>query len=294
MVCASKSTLFTIGACPPQDNTESTDIMSRPILNRKTIRMACLADETSDKALAAQEELSKKYDFVDKKYIRGQSDVVIVLGGDGYMLQVLHKYMTARNLQFYGMNCGTVGFLMNSYNPQLLVERIENARAVELHPLSMFAETVKGKQIELLALNEVALLRSSRQAARIRVTVNHVERINEMVADGILVSTPAGSSAYNFSAGGPIIPLNANVVALTPISPFRPRRWKGALLPHDSSIFLEILDPDKRPVNVVADFTEVTDISSVLIHEQHETVLNVLFDQDHDLEERMIKEQFAS
>lgn len=258
------------------------------------LRIACLADESSDKALKAYAELSKRYEFIDKRYIRGQADVVIVLGGDGFMLQVLHKYMSARNLSFYGMNCGTVGFLMNSYNPDLLDERLQSARSVRLHPLRMFVETVKGKQMELLALNEVALLRSSRQAARIRVTVNHVVRIREMVADGILAATPAGSSAYNFSAGGPIIPLGANVVALTPISPFRPRRWKGALLPHDASIFLEILDPEKRPVNAVADFTEITDVSSVLINEQYDVALTVLFDPDHDLEERMIKEQFMS
>ncbi|MCH2547674.1 MAG: NAD kinase [Alphaproteobacteria bacterium] len=268
--------------------------MARPRIKAPQLRLACLADESSPKAMEAYKELRKHYDFVDKRYIRGQSDIVIVLGGDGFMLQVLHKYITARNLAFYGMNCGTVGCLLNSYHPEQLHERLQASRSVELHPLRMFVETTKGKQVELLALNEVALLRSSRQAARIRVTVDHVVRIREMVADGVLVSTPAGSSAYNFSAGGPIIPLNANVVALTPISPFRPRRWKGALLPHESSIFLEILDPEKRPVNAVADFTEVKDVASVLIAEQNESSLTVLFDPDHDLEERMIKEQFMS
>lgn len=268
--------------------------MARPRIHPNQLRLACLADESSPKAMQAYKELAARYKFVDKRYIRGQSDVVIVLGGDGFMLQVLHRYMNARNLSFYGMNCGTVGFLLNSYSPEQLEERVAQARGVSLHPLRMFVETTRGKQVELLALNEVALLRSSRQAAQLRVTVNHVVRIREMVADGILVSTPAGSSAYNFSAGGPIIPLNANIVALTPISPFRPRRWKGALLPHDSSIFLEILDPEKRPVNAVADFTEVRDVASVLIAEQNDTVLSVLFDPDHDLEERMIKEQFMS
>lgn len=258
------------------------------------LKIACIADETSPKAMQAYAELNARYGFIEKRQIRGQADVVIVLGGDGFMLQVLHKYMTVRNIRFYGMNCGTVGFLMNNYDPDFLLERLGSARAVKLHPLRMFVETVKGKQTELFAFNEVALLRSSRQAARFRVTVNHVVRIQEMVADGVLVATPAGSSAYNFSAGGPIIPLTANVVALTPISPFRPRRWKGALLPHDSSIFLEILDPKKRPVNAVADFTEITDVSSVLINEQYDIALNVLFDPDHDLEERMIKEQFLS
>lgn len=257
-----------------------------------TLRLACIADETP-KAQEAYVELSKRYDFVEKAKIRTQADAIVVLGGDGFMLQVMHKYI-GRRVQFYGMNCGTVGFLMNSYDPKNLPERIERARCVELHPLRMFVETIKGKQVEALAINEVALLRSSRQAAHIRVTVDHVVRIKEMVADGMLVSTPAGSSAYNFSAGGPIIPLNANIVALTPISPFRPRRWKGALLPHNSSIFLEIMNAEKRPVNVVADFTEVQDVASVLIHEQHKTTLHVLFDPDHDLEARMIHEQFQS
>lgn len=267
--------------------------MARPKSKTSELRIACLADDT-EKAQEAYQELCKRYTFVDKKHVRGGSDIVIVLGGDGFMLQVMHRYMSARNIKFYGMNCGTVGFLMNSYSPGGLMERLERTKAVEMHPLRMFAETVKGKKVELLALNEVALLRSSRQAAHVRVTVDHVVRIREMVTDGVLVATPAGSSAYNFSVGGPIIPLNGNVVALTPISPFRPRRWRGALLPHDSSIFLEILDPEKRPVNAVADFTEVEGVASVLVHEQHETSLKVLFDPDHDLEERMIKEQFLS
>lgn len=261
---------------------------------KNTLRLACVADESSPKAQEAAKELAKTYDFVDKRYIRGQSDVVVVLGGDGFMLEVMHKYMNARNLQFYGMNCGTVGFLMNRYVRENLQERIEQAIQVELHPLKMFAETVKGKQVELLAMNEVALLRSSRQAAHIRVSVDHVVRIDEMVADGVLTSTPAGSSAYNFSAGGPILPLNANVMALTPISPFRPRRWRGAILPQESSIFFEILDAEKRPVNAVADFTEVKDVASVLIHEDRRITQRVLFDPEHDLEERMIKEQFMT
>lgn len=268
--------------------------MARNRKEKTPLRIALVADERSEKAMAAHKELSDKYDFIDKKQIRGHADVVLVLGGDGFMLETMHRYMSVRNIQFYGMNCGTVGFLMNSYSNKKLEERIERARAVELHPLKLFAETVKGKQVELLALNEVALLRSSRQAAHFRVTVDHVVRIQEMVADGILAATPAGSSAYNFSAGGPILPLDANVIALTPISPFRPRRWKGAILPHESSIFIEILDADKRPVNAVADFTEVKDVSSVLIHENRSVTLRVLFDPDHDLEERMIKEQFLS
>lgn len=268
--------------------------MARKSAKKDGLQLACIADERSEKAMTAYAELKTRYPFVDKRKIRGQANVVIVLGGDGFMLEVMHKYLTARNLRFYGMNCGTVGFLMNSYNPNALEERIEHALSVELHPLKMFAETLKGKQVELLALNEVALLRSSRQAAHIRVSVDHVVRISEMVADGVLVSTPAGSSAYNYSVGGSILPLGANVLALTPISPFRPRRWKGAILPHESSIFIEILNANKRPVNAVADFTEVKEISSVLINKDRRISLKVLFDPDHDLEERMIREQFLS
>ena len=268
--------------------------MAKSNKEKSPSRIALVADERSEKAMAAFRELSEKYTFVDKKHIRGQAQIIVVLGGDGFMLETMHRYMNVRNLKFYGMNCGTVGFLMNSYSAKKVEERVERARAVELHPLKLFAETVKGKQVELLALNEVALLRGSRQAAHFKVTVDHVVRIQEMVADGILASTPAGSSAYNFSAGGPILPLDANVLALTPISPFRPRRWKGAILPHESSIFIEILGAEKRPVNAVADFTEVKDVASVLIHEHRQVSLKVLFDPDHDLEERMIKEQFQA
>ena len=268
--------------------------MARTKRKQQKLQLACLADPMSKRARDAQEELKARYDFVDARKARGKADVIVVLGGDGFMLQTMHRFITARHLRFYGMNCGTVGFLMNTYEPEGLEERIRESLKVNLHPLKMFAETTKGKRVELLALNEVSLLRHSRQAAHIRVTVDHVQRIDKMVSDGILVATPAGSSAYNFSAGGPILPLDSNLVALTPLSPFRPRRWTGALLPHTSSIFLEILDSDKRPVNAVADFTEVRDIASVLISEQNETALSVLFDPDHDLEERMIREQFMT
>ncbi len=261
----------------------------------KPLQIACIADSTKI-AQTAYHEIAKHYTIVDvTKKRRGDAgdaaDVIVVLGGDGFMLQAMHHYM-ARNIPFYGMNCGTVGFLMNSYSPNRLTGRIEDARSHLLHPLRMYARNLHGKDYELLAINEVSLFRQSRQAAKIRITVDHVVRIPEMTSDGVLVSTPAGSTAYNSSAGGPIIPLGSNIIALTPLSPFRPRHWKGALLNHNSSVTFEVLDPEKRPVSAVADFTEVRDVVSVAVHEQQKTSIKLLFDPEHNLEERIIKEQF--
>ena len=261
----------------------------------KIINISCIADN-SKIAQAAYSEISANYNIVDVTKKRGSSssdttDVIVVLGGDGFMLQTMHQYM-ARNIPFYGMNCGTVGFLMNSYSPHNLIERIEKARAHILHPLRMYARTIQGKSHELLAINEVSIFRQSRQAAKIRITIDHVVRISEMIADGILIATPAGSTAYNSSANGPIIPLGANVLALTPLAPFRPRHWRGALLNHNSSVSFEALDPIKRPMNAVADFTEVRDVVNVAIQEDQKTSIKLLFDPEHNLEERIIKEQF--
>lgn len=261
----------------------------------KTPRIACIADTTRI-AQAAHKEIAAKYDLVDVTKKRrtpatDSADIIVVLGGDGFMLQTMHQYM-ARNTPFYGMNCGTVGFLMNSYSPDNLIERIQESRSHILHPLSMYARNINGKTYELLAINEVSIFRQSRQAAKLRITVDHVVRIAEMVADGVLVATPAGSTAYNSSAGGPIIPLGSNIIALTPLSPSRPRRWHGALLHHNSSVMFETIDPVKRPINAVADFTEVRDVVSVAIHEDQKTRITLLFDSEHNLEERIIKEQF--
>ncbi len=259
------------------------------------LQIACVAD-TTKVAQEAYLEIASQYKLVDvTQKRRGASgstaDVIVVLGGDGFMLQTMHQYM-ARNIPFYGMNCGTVGFLMNTYSSSNLIQRIQEARSHILHPLSMYARNVQGKTYEMLAINEVSIFRQSRQAAKLRITVDHVVRIAEMIADGILVSTPAGSTAYNSSAGGQIIPLGANILALTPLSPLRPRRWRGALLHHNSSVMFENLDPAKRPVNAVADFTEVRDVVSVAVHEDQKTRINLLFDAEHNLEERIIKEQF--
>jgi NAD+ kinase len=253
-------------------------------------KIACIAD-SSPKAQKAYNELSARYSFVRLGRKRTRFDVIVVLGGDGFMLQVLHKYMNW-DVPFYGMNCGSVGFLMNDYSPHNLLEKLEKARKSILHPLSMFTRTVSGREKQVLAINEVSLFRETRQAAKMKASIDHVVRIQEMICDGVLVSTPAGSTAYNFSAGGPIIPLGANIIALTPLGPFRPRRWRGALLKHDTSIYFEILEPDKRPVSAVADFTEIRDVVSVSVSEERKISIPLLFDPEHNLEERIIKEQF--
>ena len=255
------------------------------------LQIACIAD-TSEKAQTAYKELSSRYDFVDIKAKRSKADVIVVLGGDGFMLQTLHQYMH-RNIPIYGMNCGTVGFLLNSYSPDNLLDRIEKARISTLHPLSMYARTIDGKEKHQLAINEVSLFRESRQTAKLRITIDHVVRLHELICDGILVSTPAGSTAYNFSVGGPIIPLSGNLLAMTPIGPFRPRRWRGAQLHQSASIIFEILEAEKRPVSVVADFTEIRDVESVSIDVEHSIRLSLMFDPEHNLEERIITEQFV-
>ena len=197
-------------------------------------KIACVADD-SPKAQAALKEIQKHHDIVEITRRRMAAQVIVVLGGDGFMLQTLHAYMKMR-LPFYGINCGTVGFLMNHYGLDGLLERINRARAATLYPLHMYARRITGKVSQALAFNEVSLFRQGRQAAKIRVAVDHVVRLEELTCDGVLVATPAGSTAYNFSAGGPIIPLGANLIALTPLVPFRPRRWRGALLPHSASV----------------------------------------------------------
>jgi NAD+ kinase len=256
-----------------------------------SLRIACLADDTP-KAQAAYAELSARYEFLDIAGKRTKPDVIVALGGDGFMLQVMHRYLH-RHIPIYGMNCGSVGFLLNSFQPEHLHERIAAARKATLHPLVMYARTADGKERQELAINEVSLFRESRQAAKIRISIDHVVRVHDLTADGILVSTPAGSTAYNFSAGGPIIPLNGALLSLTPIAPFRPRRWRGALLNHQSSITFEVLDADKRPVSAVADFTEVRDVVSVSVFEDRNIALSLLFDPEHNLEERITNEQFS-
>ncbi|MBP0444943.1 NAD kinase [Roseomonas sp. SSH11] len=221
-----------------------------------------------------------------------EAAVVVALGGDGAMLETQHRFL-GQNLPIYGMNRGSVGFLMNAYREDGLPDRLKSAQAASLQPLQMRTTDASGAVHEALAINEVSLLRETRQAAKIRIIVDGKERMAELVCDGILVATPAGSTAYNLSAHGPIIPLGTNLLAMTPISAFRPRRWRGALLPGTASVAFEILEAEKRPVAAVADYTEVRDVRRVEICEDHRVRLTMLFDPDHGLPERILAEQFT-
>ena len=252
------------------------------------LRIAVVAAETEPAQLAV-EELRRRYHCVAPE----RAEVIIPLGGDGFMLETLHRFLS-KGVPIYGMHRGSVGFLMNPYRPGGLYERLAAAQPVVLHPLEMEARDEHGDNHRALAFNEVSLLRESRQAAKLRVSVDGVVRIEELMADGILVATPVGSTAYNLSAHGPIIPLGAGVLALTPISAFRPRRWRGALLRHEAQVKIDALETDKRPVSAVADFTEVRDVVTVDINENRDISMTLLFDHDSNLEERVLKEQFAS
>lgn len=239
----------------------------------------------------AAEMLRARYDWVPVE----QAEMVVALGGDGFMLQTLHMMLERRRiLPVFGMNLGTVGFLMNEWSADDLDGRIARARSFQVSPLSMEAETVSGQRCTLPAINEVSLLRETRQTAKIEVDVNGRAVLPELVCDGVLVATPAGSTAYNYSAQGPILPLGSSLLALTPISPFRPRRWKGAILPDNASITLRILDGVKRPVSAVADQREVRDVASVRISIDRSTTLHLMFDPEHALDDRIAMEQFAS
>lgn len=249
-------------------------------------RLAFLAAAT-DEAGRARDAFAKAYPSVDP----AEADVIVALGGDGFMLEVLHRYID-RDLPIYGMNLGTVGFLLNEYAAGGLVARIARASPVELYALRMRAVKADGSIIDGLAINEVSVFRETRQAANLSIDIDGVNRLPELVCDGIMVATPAGSTAYNLSAHGPIIPLGSNILALTPISAFRPRRWRGALLPSATRFSIRVLDPLKRPVSAVADFTEVRDIQAVEIWEDREKRFHLLFDPEHNLEERILKEQF--
>lgn len=220
-----------------------------------------------------------------------QADCIVALGGDGYMLHCMHQYMD-RSVPIYGMNRGSVGFLMNAYREEDLLERIARANAAALYPLRMTAHHSNGEITEALVINEVALTRDTRQAAKIRISVDGKVRMDELIADGVMVATPAGSTAYNLSAHGPILPIGADILALTPISAFRPRRWRGALLPHDAVVEFEVLERDKRPVLAAADAEEVHDIARIEIRQDRGHVLTLLYDPEHNLEERIIREQF--
>ncbi len=221
------------------------------------------------------------------------AEIVVSLGGDGFMLETLHRFLGTR-MPVYGMNCGSVGFMMNAYCEDGLPERLAAAQPATLHPLRMTAVTSGGAVLEALALNEVSLLRELRQAAKIRISVDGQVRLPELICDGVLVATPAGSTAYNLSAHGPIVPLTANLLPLTPISAFRPRRWRGALLPATAEVLFEVLEGEKRPVAAVADSFEVRDVVSVAVHEDRSLAATVLFDPGQGLSERILVEQFTA
>lgn len=253
-----------------------------------TLRNIAFAAAATQEARAACIELAHRYGNAPAD----TADVIVALGGDGFMLQVLHENM-GKGVPIYGMNLGSVGFLMNTYETDGLVERLSAAEAARIHPLRMKAVTADGRIAEALAINEVSLLRETRQAAKIRISVDGRVRMEELVCDGVLLSTPAGSTAYNLSAHGPILPIDSALLALTPISAFRPRRWTGALLPHRSQVRFDVLEAAKRPVSAVADHTEVRDVAQVDIAEDRTLTLTMLFDAEHSLHERILSEQFV-
>ena len=255
----------------------------------RTYQAGEIAFEAGPTPLAAEAKVRLVARYGDCPF--DQAAVVVALGGDGFMLETIHRVL-ARNTPVYGMNRGSVGFLMNPFSEDDLPARLSQAQAAELYPLRMHAVTRTGSVEEGLAFNEVSLLRQLRQSAKIRITIDGRVRLQELSCDGVLISTPAGSSAYNLSAHGPIVPLSANLLPLTPISAFRPRRWRGALLPSSAEVLFEVLEADKRPTAAVADFTEVRDVLAVEISEARDVNLTLLFDPDQHLEERMLKEQF--
>lgn len=245
-----------------------------------------------DVARSAEALLRKRYQFAPPD----DAKMLVALGGDGFMLHTLHRMLEGEcaNLPVFGMNRGTVGFLMNDWRIDDLPQRIANAKAIRVAPLEMRATTVGGETFVHAAINEVSLLRETRQTAKIEISVNGRVALPELACDGVLVATPAGSTAYNLSAHGPILPLAAKMLALTPISPFRPRRWSGAILPDDTAVCLRVLEPENRPVSAVADQFEVRDVANVEIGLDRERSLTLLFDPEHALDERISLEQFVT
>jgi len=252
--------------------------------SRMKIAFAASRGLASDDTITA---LSEQYNAVSPS----EADVIVAMGGDGFMLEVIHQHM-ALNVPFYGMNRGTVGFLLNRFDSVNLLSRLEQAVEEILHPLHMRVTNDSGVEQDAYGFNEVSLLRQTRQAANIQVTIDDKVRIKNLMCDGCLVATPAGSTAYNLSAHGPILPIGSDVLALTPISAFRPRRWQGAVLRQDAHIKLTVLDYDKRPVSAVADAHEVRNVAEVDIRVDREKQVSLLFDPDHNLEERILNEQF--
>ncbi len=255
---------------------------------RSDLRIAFTASDRPE-AQTARDRLKGRYGSA----ALNEADVIVALGGDGFMLETLHTVMDRRTPVF-GMNRGSVGFLMNDYEEDNLIERLSGAGRAVIHPLQMDAWAETGQVHSGLAINEVSLLRQTRQRAKLRISVDDRVRLEELSCDGCLVATAAGSTAYNLSAHGPIIPLDSRVLALTPISAFRPRRWRGALLPHQAKVCFEVMEPDKRPVSATADSFEVRRVSKVEVRERRDIALTMLFDAGRSFEERVLAEQFAS
>jgi len=257
-----------------------------PKRKRKFEKIAFVASDMPE-AVEAHARLAERYGEFDT----AEADAIVALGGDGHMLQTLHRFMND-GIPIYGMNRGSVGFLMNEYSEENLLGRLAAAEVSRIHPLSMLAYDKSGKAHKALAINEVSLFRERYQAAKLRILVDGKVRMEELICDGLLVATPAGSTAYNLSAHGPILPINAPLLALTPISPFRPRRWRGALLPNKVHITIHVLEPDKRPVSAVADHFETRGVTRVEVEKARNIDLYMMFDADHSLDERVLAEQF--
>jgi NAD+ kinase len=253
---------------------------------QKFEKIAFVSSDVAE-ARGALERLAKTYGNADPR----TADAIVALGGDGLMLQTLHRHLND-HVPIYGMNRGSAGFLMNDYREEDLRERLARAELSVIHPLTMRAVDAQGRERTALAINEVSLFRETYQAAKLRITVDGKERLEELICDGALVATPAGSTAYNLSVFGPILPIDAPLLALTPISAFRPRRWRGALLPNEAKIGFDVLEPDKRPVSAVADHTETRSVRRVEVEQASGIDLLMLFDPGHGLEERILSEQF--
>ena len=243
----------------------------------------------SVEAKEAEATLNARYGAQDWR----TADMLVVLGGDGTMLRVMHRVINDPK-PIFGMHCGTVGFLMNRFDLEDLPRRVSQAKRSTIHPLQMLARDRNGREERALAFNEVSLLRQTAQAAKLGIHIDNIERLPELICDGIIMATPAGSTAYNLSAHGPILPLGAGVLALTPISAFRPRRWRGAILPHRAEVRFLIHERDKRPVSATADFREIRDVRDVTVTEDSSVKLTLLFDPEHHLEERILREQFQA
>jgi NAD+ kinase len=256
-------------------------------MTERSRAIAFVASETPE-AQAALTKLVDRYGNADP----AKAEVVVALGGDGLMLQTLHRFLGTAT-PIYGMNRGSVGFLMNEFRERGLGRRLDAAQRSVVHPLSMHAIDQDGREVHARAINEVSLLRRSYQAAKLRISIDGQVRLTELVADGVLLATPAGSTAYNLSANGPILPLDAPLLALTPISAFRPRRWRGALLPDHAQVTIEVLEADKRPVSAVADHTQIENVVSVAIAIDRTIDLVMLHDPGHSLDERILREQFG-